>query len=279
MLLSGFALSPVAQAAEDTQPAGVALASAAANDEAALPKPVPAADATHWVLEGVVEYGYEDDRGRYVVDLLERDKAYLGVRITTPKGQPVVGAKPTITAEGSSKVLRSDAATGADGSLNFGVIGGKMGLDKVVVSLGFESVEFAINVVSLESLGFPTLQTVEGGIGWAELMQARLRYNDMGWVASFPESIASRAGKTVKLSGFMLPLDPESKQKHFLLTSNPPSCFFHVPGGPAGSVEILAPEGVEVTWDPVVLSGRFEPQETSELGVVYRLVNAKLVRP
>lgn len=80
------------------------------------------------------------------------------------------------------------------------------------------------------------------------------------------------------LTGFMMPLDPNMQQKHFLLTSNPPSCFFHVPGGPTGAVETLAPDGVEVSWNPIVLEGRFEPQETSEIGVVYRLVDARLVK-
>ena len=133
-------------------------------------------------------------------------------------------------------------------------------------------------MISLRATGFPVPPKVEGGIGWNELLQAQLEYTDMRLIARFPESIKSRAGKTVKLSGFMLPLESELKQKRFLLTSNPPELLlFHIPGGPAGSVEVLAPEGIEVSWEPVVLEGRFEPQETSEIGVVYRLRDARLV--
>ena len=242
-------------------------------------EPVSAHEAKEVVLDAVVEFGYQDEQGRYVVDLLERDKAYLGVRISTPDGHPVIGAMPNISIEGSSRLLLSELTTAEDGVMNFGVVGGQMGLDRVTASIGAVSVEFAINVISLRAAGFPTLQTVEGGIAWDELMQAQLEYKDMNLVASFPENIKSRAGDTVKISGFMMPLEPDFKQKHFLLTSNPPSCFFHVPGGPAGSVEVLAAEGIEVSWDPVVIEGRFEPQETSELGVVYRLHDARLVKP
>ena len=242
-------------------------------------EPVSAHEAKEVVLDAVVEFGYQDEQGRYVVDLLERDKAYLGVRVSTPDGHPVVGAMPNISVEGSSRLLLSELTTAEDGVMNFGVVGGQMGLDRVTASIGAVSVEFAINLISLRAAGFPTLQTVEGGIAWDELMQAQLEYKDMNLVASFPENIRSRAGDTVKISGFMMPLEPDFKQKHFLLTSNPPSCFFHVPGGPAGSVEVLAAEGIEVSWDPVVIEGRFEPQETSELGVVYRLYDARLVKP
>ena len=108
-------------------------------------------------------------------------------------------------------------------------------------------------------------------------MSAKLDYNETGIVASFPTRITDRAGTIVKLSGFMMPLEADLKQRHFLLTSNPPSCFFHIPGGPAGSVEVVATEGIEVSFDPIVLEGRFEPQASSDLGIVYRLLEAKRI--
>lgn len=275
-----IALSASAQTLDNVQLSDIELDLEPPDGALANLEPVPVSEAKEVVLEGIVEFGYQDEQGRYFVDLLERDKAYLGVRITTPDGRPVVGAMPDISVEaGSSRLLLSDLTSAEDGVMNFGVIAGQMGLDRVTASIGNATIEFAINVISLRAAGFPVLQTVEGGIPWDELMQARLEYNDMNLVAIFPDSIKSKAGTTVKLSGFMMPLQPDLKQKHFLLTSNPPSCFFHVPGGPAGSVEVLAAEGIEVSWDPVVIEGRFEPQETSELGVVYRLHDARLVQP
>ncbi len=276
-----LALNATAETIDWTDLSDVELNIEAPDDALVFKEPVSIedADAKNLVLDAIVEYGYQDEEGRYVVDLLERDKAYLGVRVTTTDGHPVVGAMPNISIDGKSRLLLAELTTAEDGVMNFGVIGGQMGLDRVTASVGEKSVEYAINVISLRAAGFPTLDVLEDGIGWDELLSARLEYKDMGYVATFPDSIKSRAGETVKISGFMMPLQPDLKQKHFLLTSNPPSCFFHVPGGPAGSVEVVAAEGVEVSWNPVVLEGRFEPQETSDIGVVYRLLDAREVKP
>ena len=110
-------------------------------------------------------------------------------------------------------------------------------------------------------------------------MQAKVTYGDEWLTTAFPDSVLAKAGQTVKVAGFMTPLEADMKQRRFVLTSNPPSCFYHVPGGPAGAVEVFAPEGVEVSWDPVVLEGRFEAHEKSENGVIYQLHDAQLVTP
>lgn len=154
-----------------------------------------------------------------------------------------------------------------------------MGLDEITVEFGGVRAEILVNIISLRAAGFPAPPTVEGGLPWEELMEARIRYENFVLVAEFPAAVAERAGETVKLSGFMMPLDPDLQQRRFLLTSNPPSCFFHVPGGPAGAVEVFSDEGIEMSWDPVVLEGRFEPQPRSEIGVVYRLHDARLLIP
>ncbi len=246
--------------------------------------PVDAADVTDVRIEALVEMGYVDEQGRQVVDLLQQDFAYLAVRIETPQGQPVMGAAPSFSIEGTSQLLEPKevsprSTTDEYGVVEFAVVGGQMGLDRVKVTLGGAGIEILVNVISLQAAGFPTPPVVEGGVPWEDLMQARIRYQEMMLLAEFPEVITERAGQMVKLSGFMMPLEPDLKQRRFLLTSNPPSCFFHVPGGPAGAVEVFAKEGIEVSWDPVVLEGRFEPQKESEVGVVYRLHEARLIRP
>lgn len=273
-----FGASALAQTWQHAGLSDLELNLGAPDDALAYVEPLPAEEADQVVLDGVYEMGYQIGEGRYSIDLLEQDKAYIGVRVSTPEGRPIVGAMPNISVEGSSRLVLSELTSAEDGVMNFGVIGGAMGQDIVTVRMGSARIEFAINVISLRALGFPTLENIEGGIRWDELMQARIEYQATSLVATFPESIEQRKGEVVKLTGFMMPLDPNMQQKHFLLTSNPPSCFFHVPGGPAGAVEILAPDGVEVSWNPIVLEGRFEPQETSEIGVVYRLVDARLVK-
>ncbi len=240
---------------------------------------VQASEVSEVVLEGIFEFGYQDEQGRYVVDVLEQDRAYLGVRITTPDGRPVQGATPSVAVEGTSRLLLTELETDELGVMNFSVIAGQMGLDSVTANIGEASAEFSINIISLRAAGFPEPQVVEGAMRWADLMSAKLEYGEKGIVVTFPDAIKEKAGETVKISGFMMPLQPELKQSHFLLTSNPPSCFFHIPGGPAGSVEVLAQEGIEVSWNPIVLEGRFEPQESNEMGVIYKLLDAKMIKP
>lgn len=252
-----------------------------ADSEPAEPPPQPiAADKAAAVrLEFMSETGYLDERRRYVVDLLERDLAYMTVQVQTPDGRPVIGAKPKLEIVGSSKLTAVDAGETTDdsGMMSFGIVGGKMGSDRVTVSYRDQRLEMLVNVISLKAAGYPGLDEVSGALRWENLMQARLRFTDDRVQADFPQDIAAQNGKTVKLVGFMMPLDPEEKQKHFLLTSNPPSCFFHIPGGPAGAVEVFADKGIEATWDPLVLEGRFETVKHSEMGVIYRLHKARMV--
>jgi len=227
-----------------------------------------------------VGFRYEDDR--YVMDLLEQDYAYLTVIVTDIDGRPVVGAEPSFEMKGDSQLLLpeqvgADTVTGPSGTVGFALIGGPMALDELTVSVGEASAEMLVNVISLRASGFPAPPEIEGGIAWADLMSARISYPDEASIdVEFPPGVAARSGETVTLAGFMMPLDPDLKQRRFLLTSNPPSCFYHIPGGPAGAIEVLADEGIEATWDPIVVEGRFETLDTNEYGIIYRLHNANL---
>ena len=163
------------------------------------------------------------------------------------------------------------------GIAEFAVYTGAMNIDVVTAEIGETKTDIVVNVISRQALSAPELPVVENVIQWSELMQTSLRYERQELIADFPEMISSRAGDTVRIAGFMTPLQAGSPQQWFLLTSAPPHCFFDIPGGPVGTVEVLAPDGIELAWDPVVVEGRFEPIEKGE-GTVYRLHDAKLVK-
>ncbi|HEY1076735.1 MAG TPA: DUF3299 domain-containing protein [Fontimonas sp.] len=243
-------------------------------------EPVDAADAGPVLIELMSETAYFNEQRQYVVDLLERDMAYMTFVLRTDEGRPVRGAQLKYDISGTSRIvpIGENAMTDDSGWVEIGVIGGKMGGDKLTVTYGERKLEVLINVISLKAAGFAGLDESAGSLRWEQLMKARLRFaEDNKVTADFPADVAAQNGKTVRLIGFMMPLEPEREQKHFLLTSNPPSCFFHVPGGPAGAVEVFAAKGIEASWDPLLIEGRFETVEGGELGVVYRLRDARVV--
>jgi Na+-translocating ferredoxin:NAD+ oxidoreductase RNF subunit RnfB len=76
------------------------------------------------------------------------------------------------------------------------------------------------------------------------------------------------------VQGFMLPLEPGNKQKHFLLSSVPTSCGFCVPAGPEGLIEVRSKTPVAYTLEPVVVEGKFAALVKDPYGLFYRVTDA-----
>lgn len=262
----------------------VGLSDAELSLELPPPEPTPEAvdfaDATAPLrLEIFAEGGYENADGLLVLDVLERDYLYLTLLIEDADGRVVRGAAPRIKARGDSQVKKPAGSSGlsnAEGALPFGVVGGSMGEDRIDISVGAAQTSALINVISLKAAGYPSLADIEGVLDWNLLRSADIRWGEK-LSASFPAAIRAEHGQTVRLAGFMMPLETSAEQKHFVLASNPPSCFFHIPGGPAGAVEVFASEPIAVGWDLIVLEGRFETVSSSDIDVVYRLHEARQV--
>lgn len=229
----------------------------------------------------LTESGYDNEQGQTVVDLLESDYAYVTIKVETIDGDAVAGAVPQLSIEGSSTIQMLGESTAgektdADGFFEFAIVGGKMGLDEVRVEVNKATATLKVNVISLKAAGFASPDSVEGTLPWRVLAGARVKFNEDGtFDATFPDTVQSNNRKKVKLAGFMMPLEPQREQKHFLLTSSPPSCFFHIPGGPAGAIEVFSDKGIEATWDMVVLEGTFETVKRGDNGVIYRLREAR----
>jgi hypothetical protein len=84
--------------------------------------------------------------------------------------------------------------------------------------------------------------------------------------------------KKQRVQGFMMPLEPGEKQRHFLLSSVPLSCSFCTPGGPESMIEVRTRVPVPVTIDPVVVEGRFSVLKDDPYGLYYRITDAVGVR-
>ena len=84
--------------------------------------------------------------------------------------------------------------------------------------------------------------------------------------------------KNQRIQGFMVPLEPGQRQRHFLLTSVPMTCSFCTPGGPESMVEVRAKTPVAYGLEPVVVEGRFLVLNDDPYGLYYRITEAVSVK-
>jgi uncharacterized protein len=84
--------------------------------------------------------------------------------------------------------------------------------------------------------------------------------------------------KTQRIQGFMMPLEPGERQRHFLLTSVPLTCSFCLPGGPESMVEVRTRTPVKYTLEPVVVEGRFMVLNDDPYGLYYRITDGVAVK-
>jgi hypothetical protein len=94
----------------------------------------------------------------------------------------------------------------------------------------------------------------------------------------FSDHINDLNGKTVRLRGYITPLQIGSEQKHFILSPKPPTCAFCMPGGPDEMVEVFTRTPVKYSIDPVTVSGTFALLQHDSGGLFYRLANAEPVQ-
>ena len=80
--------------------------------------------------------------------------------------------------------------------------------------------------------------------------------------------------KTQRIQGFMMPLEPGEKQRHFLLSSVPLTCSFCTAGGPESMVEVKTRTPVAYTMEPVTVEGRFAVLNDDPYGLYYRVTDA-----
>lgn len=94
-----------------------------------------------------------------------------------------------------------------------------------------------------------------------------------------PPEVEALDGRSLKLAGFMFPIEAETPTRAFLLVELPADCPFCLAGTtePSRMVEVRARRAVELAQDQVVVSGRLEVVRDDVNGLVYRLHDAELV--
>jgi hypothetical protein len=111
-------------------------------------------------------------------------------------------------------------------------------------------------------------------VPWSVLTDVKTRAEKNRILPVFTASQMALNQKNQRIQGFMMPLEPGEKQKHFLLTSVPMTCSFCTPGGPESMVEVKTKTPVKYTLEPVVVEGRFLVLADDSYGLYYRVTDA-----
>ncbi len=109
---------------------------------------------------------------------------------------------------------------------------------------------------------------------WLKFARCRIGYDNHSGlynIAVTPD-VKSLAGKTVRVNGFVLPLDGSDHTSHFLLTRNTPVCMFCPPGEPNEVVEVVAPRPIEWTDKLVTVTGPLTLVDNGEKGIFFKIV-------
>ena len=118
---------------------------------------------------------------------------------------------------------------------------------------------------------------------WQTLMQVEYEEvntsNGKQWIPQFAQDIQDLNQKTVRASGYMIPLGYAEEQTHFLISAWPgDGCYFHLPGGPNSVIEVKAQRGMAFTYDTIEVEGKLELLRDDPYGLLYRMVDAQPVR-
>lgn len=125
---------------------------------------------------------------------------------------------------------------------------------------------------------FAPLTEIPGVVSWKLLGQATTVKAKKGrMVPHYTPAISALDNTEVKVQGFMMPLEPGQKQKHFLLTVTSASCPFCLPAGPEGVVEIRSRAPVKFSYAPFIVQGRLKVLASDPMGLYYRMTDAAVV--
>ena len=117
----------------------------------------------------------------------------------------------------------------------------------------------------------------EGTVSWRTLAEVDQTIENDKEVPRFSRRVLRLDKTKVTIYGFMIPLETGTQQRHFLLSSVPPSCPFCMPNGPEGIVEVLSKEPVEYGAQPIAMAGKFAVLKDDPNVLLYRMTEAALV--
>ena len=227
----------------------------------------------------ILLYSERGDRssGKLVVPAYIGDIAYLSAQLQTEAQTPLAGRALTARSARGQNVLVMADATDKDGYVDIRVVASSVGRDTITVEADGVIAALTLDVRAAEVDDWLGELDLRGVTPWSLLIGTPLDLSRERVVAHFPAGLLKLDGQRIRLAGFMLPLESSTNQKHFLLTANPPACFFHPPGGPTSVAEVFSAVGIEASYDALVIEGRLKLIKSSDSGLIFRLDEARLV--
>ena len=125
---------------------------------------------------------------------------------------------------------------------------------------------------------FAPLQDRADVLPWSLLTSIKTKTEKNRILPVFPANVQALNARNQRIQGFMMPLEPGEKQKHFLLSSVPLTCSFCVPGGPESMVEVKTKTPVKYSLEAVVVEGKFAVLQDDPYGLYYRITDAVPVK-
>ncbi|WDF70914.1 DUF3299 domain-containing protein [Novosphingobium sp. KACC 22771] len=113
---------------------------------------------------------------------------------------------------------------------------------------------------------------------WATLRQTKIGVDDVRGIftARFPAPVKALSGKSISLSGFIMPLDAQSRGTHFMLSKYTPVCAFCPPGEPNEVVEVRTARPIAFIQKQVTVTGNFALENNGEKGLFFQLSGASV---
>jgi hypothetical protein len=123
---------------------------------------------------------------------------------------------------------------------------------------------------------FKPLQERDGIVSWRVLSAVTTKPVNNRMSPTFPPAVQALNQQKIKVQGFMMPLEPGDKQRHFLLSAVPTTCGFCLPAGPEGLIEVRARTPVKYSVEAVVVEGRMAVLSDDPYGLFYRITDGEL---
>lgn len=113
---------------------------------------------------------------------------------------------------------------------------------------------------------------------WSLLTDVKTKPVRNRLLPAFPAAVQALNDRPQRVQGFMMPLEPGERHRHFILSSVPLTCSFCLPGGPESLVEVRSRNPVRYTLEPVVVEGRFAVLADDPYGLYYRITDAVAIK-